>query len=103
MATDKCEPCRENRHAECWQNLPWYECLCPVCRTPRKRRETRLSVGLRELIERFDRECVCDCPDNQDRHVIIECPNRSPLTVWVRVGDWNPVRNFCSTMSRWCA
>ena len=29
--------------------------------------------------ERFDNECVCDCPDNQDGHVIAKCPNRKPL------------------------
>lgn len=27
----------------------------------------------------FDHGCICDCPDNQDRHVIAECPNRLPL------------------------
>ena len=39
-----------------------------------------------ELAERFDHECICDCPDNQDRHVIAECPNRLPLAT--TSGDW---------------
>jgi len=58
------------------------------------------GAGTEILIWRFDHECICDCPDNQDRHVIIECPNRNPLSIWVRAGEWNPLRNFCSTMSR---
>jgi hypothetical protein len=38
---------------------------------------------------RFDLECICDCRDNQDRHVLAECPNRSPLALVADVGgDW---------------
>jgi len=39
--TDKhgwCEPCRESKHRDCWQNPPWYNCRCPVCRVPKERR-----------------------------------------------------------------
>lgn len=37
------------------------------------------AEAIAELIERFDNECICDCADNQDRHVIADCPNRKPL------------------------
>lgn len=33
-----CEPCRDGKHADCWMNLPWYNCRCPVCRTIRETR-----------------------------------------------------------------
>ena len=81
----KPEP-KDQRSSNDWLDKEWSH------RRQESRRESIAAhAQAREIFgERFDNECICDCPDNQDEHVIAQCPNRKPLEICPR-GH----RHFC--------